>query len=197
MASRTTAGAVVLDWDESTNRPATYEYRWRTAAVGSGNPGTWRGPTTGIVATRATKTGLTRGREYDFQVRARNVFGASAYSGSQQATPYVNFAPPPAPGNVQLTLSTTLGGALNIRWSASSTATSYEYRYRTSRITAGGWTEVDVTTVGPHAITGLTNGTAYQAQVRAHTTGRCPPHGRRFPPPPRLRGSYGREHRPA
>ena len=171
--STTTVRAVDLDWGASTNSPTSYEYRWRTAAVGMGNPGAWQGPTTGITETEATKsTGLTGGVEYDFQVRARNAAGASNWSGSRQARPYGNLNPPSIRPTFTVDESTDTAGAVDLDWDASSNRpASYEYRWRTAAVGSGNpgtWRgpETGITDT-EDTKEGLTGGVQYDFQLRS------------------------------
>ena len=172
-ASTTAIGAVVLAWTESTGDPDSYEIQWRTSAVVDGDPGPWQGPDTGITLLTATKTGLTGGTGYDFQVRARNTFGVSAWSGSQSATPYASISAPSIPKGLSAEASTVTARAVVLDWNASTTGDpdTYEYRWRTAMVgmtAAGEWQGPDTGIVDTEAIkTGLIGGTQYDFQVAA------------------------------
>ncbi len=115
--------------------------------------------------------GLDNGIQYDVQVRAVNSIGDGAWSGTEVGTPAL-----PAP-----TISSVRADdrALLISWNAPSGITSrvkaYDVRYiatSSDETVDSNWTvEEDVWEDGDgsltYAITGLTNGTGYDVQVRA------------------------------
>ena len=82
---RTTATSLTVNWLEPTNTgPAItdYDVRYR-----EGTSGGWTSHDHTGTATTATIAGLTEGRSYQVQVRARNAEGASGWSASGAATP--------------------------------------------------------------------------------------------------------------
>ena len=110
---------------------------------------------------------LTRGVEYSVQVRAENSVGTSGWSASGTGTPAV--VAPTAPQSVTLTPS---DDAIQVSWSAPSdnggaAITAHDVRYRAGE--SGDWTVIDTatTTARKYTVTGLSNGTSYQVQVRA------------------------------
>ena len=118
-----------------------------------------------------TITMLTNGTQYDVQVRAVNSNGDGTWSGTEVGTPAL---PAPTIGSVRAD-----DRALLISWSAPTGITSkveaYDVRYiETSADEAvdANWTVVEDAWEGAdgsltYAITGLTNGTEYDVQVRA------------------------------
>ena len=123
--------------------------------------------------TSYTVTGLTNGTAYRFKVRAVNGVGDGAESPeSEQVTPATT---PPAPtkpgvtaGNAEATLSWTSGG------NGGSAITKWQYARKEGIGDFGSWTDICETAGDPgcpdkrsHAVTGLTNGTAYRFKVRA------------------------------
>ena len=118
-----------------------------------------------------TITGLDNGTQYDVQVRAVNSNGDGTWSGTEVGTPAL---PAPTIGSVRAD-----DRALLISWSAPTGITSkveaYDVRYiETSADEAvdANWTVVEDAWEGAdgsltYAITGLTNGTEYDVQVRA------------------------------
>ena len=116
-----------------------------------------------------TISGLTNGTEYQVQVRAVNSVGDGAWSATAKATPATQA--PAAPGAPTLTAG---NAQLAVSWSApgdgGAAISAYDLRHSTD---GSSWTEVgDVwTSTGggslAHTISGLTNGTEYQVQVRA------------------------------
>ena len=140
-----------------------YDVRYRTGG------GSWTElpDTVKSTSTTATITGLTNGTAYEVQVRAGNSVGDGAWSASATGTP-VAAAVPSAPSAPSLTAG---DGQLGVSWTAPSdngaAIDDYDLRYRTG---GGSWTELPdavKSTSTTATITGLTNGTAYEVQVRA------------------------------
>ena len=126
--------------------------------------------------TSTTIDGLTNGTAYKIRVRATNNVGSGAWSTSATGTPK---AVPDAPDEPTLTIGTS--GSLAVSWSAPTdngfAVTDYDVQYRKCTATPkscdtnptwGSWSSKSFTGTGTSTtITGLTNGTAYQVQVRA------------------------------
>ena len=116
------------------------------------------------VNTIATITGLTNGTTYTVRVRATNSVGKGAWATATATAgaPAAPAAPTLDSGNAQLTAIWTAPS------DSGSAITDYDVRY--SSDSGATWTETDDTTpsTGTTAtVTGLTNGTSYQVQVRA------------------------------
>ena len=119
-----------------------------------------------LTATSYVHDGLTVGRTYYFQGRAVTSAGVmSAWSAQVSATVLS------APNIGAPSLTATRGnGQVTLTWSAPSnlagqTIASYDYRYAASGSTLGAWT--DAGNDGTKTISGLTNGTAYDFELRA------------------------------
>ncbi len=117
-------------------------------------------------STTATITGLTNGTAYEVQVRAGNSAGDGPWSASATGTPVAAASAPSQPSRPTLTAG---DGQLDVSWNAPASngaaITDYDVRYRRS---GGSWTELSGEFLNLRAtITGLTNGTAYDVQVRA------------------------------
>ena len=116
-------------------------------------------------ALTATLTTLTNGTSYQVQVRAGNANGDGAWSSSataQAGAPEPPAAPTLTSGNAQLGVSWTAPA------SSGSAITDYDVRY--SSDSGATWTELADATPSTDltaTIATLTNGTAYQVQVRA------------------------------
>ena len=140
--------------------------------------GSWTDHSHTGTTTTASITGLTNGTAYQVQVRATNAVGTGSWSASAKEQPNTVPGAPGAP---------TLGvwhASLNVSWSAPSSnggsaISDYDVQYRactatpltcTTSPTWGSWTEWNASNTGTTttaSIIGLTNGTAYQVQVRA------------------------------
>ena len=127
-----------------------------------------------FTGTTATVTGLAPGTGYWVRVHARNANGVSAWS-PHVRTVTLSTVPGPPVG-----LAVTPGAAkLDLEWTApSSSPASYDVHYTSSSTVARdadatgsnpatAWVDASHTgTTATHAITGLTNGTAYRVRVR-------------------------------
>ena len=156
---------IALSWDDPQNSRIT---RWRYS---KDNGATWTDvPNSGASTTTYTVPNLTNDRAYTFRVRAVTSAGAGSASDPVTATPKAVPEPPAnpaaAPGG---------SGEIVLTWDADSTATGWQYRYKTSG-GYGGW--VDIPCVSPcnprtlntHTVTGLHNNVQYTFQVRARNS---------------------------
>ena len=143
--------------DNNGNAITGYDYRYRTGS------GAWT-VVDNSTSTSFTITGLSNGNTYAVQVRASNVKGDSDWSSSASvrpsaAAPDTPAAPGLASGNGQLT------GTITAPNNNGSAITRYDYRYRTG---SNNWSSaVSNGSSTSFTITGLTNGTSYEVQVRA------------------------------
>ena len=137
-----------------------YDVRYRRSGGG------WRDHPGQFLDRSTTITGLTNRTAYEVQVRAGNSVGKGSWSASATGTPAASASVPSAPSRPTLTPGDR---QLGVRWSAPASngaaITDYDVRYRRS---GGGWRDhpgqfLDRSTT----ITGLTNRTAYEVQVRA------------------------------
>ncbi|MCG7377735.1 glycoside hydrolase family 6 protein [Paenibacillus sp. ACRSA] len=128
------------------------------------------GPFTTIAAnvsgTSFNNTGLINGTTYYYVVTAKNAVGESVNSTTATATPVAGVTTPAAP----TALTATAGNAqVNLTWTASAGATSYNVKRATSA--AGPFTTIAANVNGTSfANTGLTNGTTYHYVVTAVNT---------------------------
>ena len=114
-----------------------------------------------------TRTELDPGAEYEVQVRAVNGIGNGAWSSEESVT--TDAIPPDAPTILSLTPGDT---AINVQFSppdsdGGATIENYDVQHR---IGNGAWTVIDSATAGTtlsYTITGLTNSSEYEVQVRA------------------------------
>ncbi len=146
-------GQIGVSWNSSLGA-TSYNVKYSTA------PG---GPYTVVPVTGLSTNlpGLTNGTTYYVVVSAINSVGEGANSGQISTSPVAPSAPVAPTG-----LTATSGfGQVNLSWTASATATSYNVRYGTA---SGGPYGAPVNVNGTTAnIPGLTNGTTYYFVVSA------------------------------
>ena len=154
-AGTATSTALTFTWGASTEA-TSYGYQYKKASDAN-----WEAEQT----TRnpiETLTRLDNETAYDFQVRAINAGGASAFTQGSGSTTALA-----APSSVSAGAATT--AALTFTWAASTGATSYDYQYKKSSDADWG---AEQTTNGLSAtLTGLDNETAYDFQVKASNAG--------------------------
>ena len=164
---------VTLTWLEPDSNGAsltTYHLQWRSSAQ-SFSSGRQVNLAAGVVR-HTLSTGISNGVQYFFRIRAVNARGNGGWSNEASATPSAPaqtvFAPSRAtnptgqPGNGRATWIATppsdRGAAI----------TSYIWRWR--RVGQVSWSNNVTTTIPALTVTSLTNGQAYEAQVRATNT---------------------------
>ena len=162
------SGQVTLRWTASDDsRITSYQYdNWR---VTPGSWGGWRNfsPGAGPGATGGRISGLVNGDQYGFRVRARAGALQGAASDAATATPAANIPPFKPTG-----LTATPGdGEVVLSWDnpRDSRITAYEVRQRASGGSWGSWTIISSSGANTTELTrgSLTNGTAYDFQIRA------------------------------
>jgi predicted RNA-binding protein with TRAM domain len=148
-----TGGSAVTTYKYSTNGGSN----WQTRAAG-----TTASPL--VISTLSTDgtTALTNGTSYNIQIKAVNAIGDGAATTSTVATPATT---PSAPS---ITLITQGNGQLSVAFTSGATGGSAITNYKYS--TDGGSTFTSVSpaaTTSPITITGLSNGTSYNVQIKA------------------------------
>jgi len=180
---RVTAGAaqLTLGWiAPSLNGGAAitgYRYRWSN----NGNDSDWEsaGGADGVAISGATSIAytiisLTNGTLYAVQVAAENSVGAGRWSESVRGKPVG------VPGVPREVAADSTDGGLVVRWQppadlggASPGELSYQVRWRAA--SASGFDNAHIADAAAgatnHALSGLSNGTAYVVQVRAVSAG--------------------------
>ena len=116
-----------------------------------------------------TVTGLTNGTAYEFQIRGVNATGDGPW-GTVTATPN-----PPALTVAPANIVATAGNAqVELTWTAVPGATSHQLRWAAS---TGAMPATWTTVTSPHIVTGLTNDTAYDFEVRGTNSAGPGPEG--------------------
>ena len=162
--AQTGGTSVELDWTAPDDGGATiteYQYRYQEGATAGG---TWTD--TDSTTTSHTITGLDKGTEYTFQVRARNSEGEGDASNTDTVTTLTTT--PNAP--TSLSATTTRTTAI-LTWTAptddgGTAITEYQYRYQEGSTAGGAWTDTNSTAV-TFTISSLDPSTEYTFQVRA------------------------------
>lgn len=158
----TASGAINLSWTNPTLANGVTvtkrEYRAKLSSASSW-PSSW---TQAGSATSYTITGLNAGANYDiqFRVQTNSVPTKTLAASSVRANGVVvgSVGSPSA-------TSGTANGAVNLAWSAASSATSYEYQSKKSTASGwGAWTSAGTGT--STTITGLDQGAIYQFRLR-------------------------------
>jgi predicted RNA-binding protein with TRAM domain len=117
---------------------------------------------TGTTASPIIITGLTNGTPCNVQIKAVNNMGDGTPTATIAATPAL---PPSAPTSIVITPSS---GQLSVAFTAAATGGSAIITYKYSIDNGGTFaTRQTGTTASPIVITGLTNGTAYNVQIKA------------------------------
>ncbi|MDH5824652.1 RHS repeat protein [Luteimonas sp. RD2P54] len=149
-------GTFTVSW---TSRSGATEYRLKQSKDGGSYTTVYTGP-----GFSKMMLGLSVGT-WDYQVRACNVGGCTAYSNI--ATTEVVFPPSGAP---TLTApATDNNGAFTVSWNSVTTATSYILQQRRN---GGSWGEIYSGATRSKAVSGLNNGN-YDYRVQACNAGGC------------------------
>ena len=170
LSSTVSSGTVTLSWNAPTNTGGGIDgYEYRTDPNNDGSWGEWTSVEDG--ATSVTLM-LENGRNYGFQVRAKNSAGTSTQSTKATATPIdPSVSVPSAPRNLSATAE---NGQVSLSWQAPATGTPViEYEYKFDTYDNGTWQTWKITgsTSTSYTVTGLTNETLYAFLVRARNAG--------------------------
>jgi hypothetical protein len=163
-ASAVSSSQINLSWSASSGATS---YNVKRATV-SGGP--YATIATGVTATSYSDTGLSASTTYYYVVSAVNSAGESPNSSEKSATTLV--AIPPAPTG--LTATAVSSSQINLSWSASTGATSYNVKQAT--VSGGPYTTIaSGVTATNYSNTGLTPSTTYYYVVSAvNTSGESP-----------------------
>ena len=161
-----TANTVSLAWD-AVSDATSYGIQYRTGS------GSWLMENVAITGTTAVVSGLTANTTYEFQVRATNSGGSSAWSASVSETTDIYIPPvepPTTPTNFRSTAQTET--SVTLAWDSQSNLTGYTLQYRASGTTTWTtWTPAPGASATSATITGLAAGTTYEFQLTATNTG--------------------------
>jgi Fibronectin type III domain len=142
------SGLLTWTWSpNATGGSSITSYSWSGACSGSGN------------VTTVTCSGLTGGANYTLRVTATNGVGTSI-AGSRSGTALTIPSPP-------IANSSPANGALNVTWTAPSSAGGTPITGYTATATSSGLLYSCTSTTLSCAITGLTNATTYSVSVVA------------------------------
>ena len=153
--SRPSTTSLTFSWAASSpSNGLGYEWRFKLASASN-----W---TTGSTTSRSvTRTNLTTGASYDFEVRAqRHSSARSAYASITAST----LVTPSVPSS--LTASRRTPKRITWQWGASTPTSGLGYEWRFKRSSASGWT-TGSTTSRSITRTGLNPNTSYDFEVRA------------------------------
>ena len=190
---------VALSWDDPGDADIVrYQYRYRSTADSSWNPGWADIAASSATTTSYTASGLVNGLEYTFEVRRMYLTNGLDDPGGPGTVISVPRGALAAPAGL-----TGVGGDQHVTLSwqdpADASVSGYQYRYRATSASAWApdWTDIAAgnATTTSHLVTGLTNLTQYAFEVRAVRAGLpgpatavdATPEG---PPDPALRTSY-------
>ena len=163
-----TAGSLDVMWDApADNNSAILYYQVQHKATADT---AWMVPPTNVLnGTSLTVPELTDGTSYDFQVRAINGVGMSAWSATGMGTPMASAAVPAAPAAPTVTTGSARG-SLDVMWVApadnGSAIIDYSLQYRVKD--AANWTVMTTAITGTSTtLSGMPDNTTYEVQVRA------------------------------
>ena len=158
---------ITAKWDAPASPVTIIDYDVRYCSSSCNVDANWTpiADVTNSTSLSETISGLNNGATYYVQVRAEAGVGAGPWSPSAS----IKAGLPEAPSDIGLESG---NDTLVVTWTApsgnGSLLTGYDFRY--SSDSGANWTEVSLSTVPPnpsHSLSGLSNGTTYQVQVRA------------------------------
>ncbi|WP_282126118.1 fibronectin type III domain-containing protein [Marinifilum flexuosum] len=152
-ASSITYSSMTISWDAMAD---TDDYDLQVRVQG----GSWT--TINQTGTSYNYTGLTGETTYEFQVRANNEIGSSAYSVVESATTLEAPTAPETPAN--LMASSITYNSMTISWDAVTDADDYDLDVRPQ---GGSWTTINQAGTS-YNYTGLAGETTYEFRVRAN-----------------------------
>ncbi|MEX2282481.1 MAG: fibronectin type III domain-containing protein, partial [Gemmatimonadota bacterium] len=164
-ANAASSSQINLSWNASSGIVDSYKIERKTGAAAFTEIASVNGATFAY-----TDQGLTAATPYDYQVRACNAGGCSAFSVTSTAT-----TQPAVPGAPSALLATTVSSSqIDLSWTAA-TGTVDTYRVERSATSGSGFTEIAsvARTTTAYQNTGLSAATQYFYRVLACNTGGC------------------------
>jgi len=154
-----TSNSISLSWNGKDDGITKYEIRYRALGTTA-----WTTPAA-VLETSRTVTGLKADTEYEFQIRALNVGGNSAWS----PRPLYTATLPVAPGNFRCTAKTQ--NSITLAWNSVAGAMGYtlEYKQTGSDSSWLTWTLGSGVNVTKATLTGLATGKEYDFRLMVIT----------------------------
>ncbi|MFA9370816.1 MAG: fibronectin type III domain-containing protein [Labilibaculum antarcticum] len=156
IATNITYNSITISWDAVADA-TDYDLNVRPN-------GTTTWTSVNLSTTTYNYTGLDAETAYEFQVRANNAIGSSAYSNTATATTLVAPSAPATPTN--LVASNITYNSFTITWDVTADADDYDLNVRP---VDGTWSTINLSTTS-YEYTGLDAETSYQFQVRANNS---------------------------
>jgi hypothetical protein len=159
-ATAVSSSQINLSWTDNSGNETGFKIERKTGAGGTYS----QIATVGANVTTYSNTGLAASTTYFYRVRANNGSGDSAYSNEASATTQAGGTAPAAPAG--LTATAVSSSQINLAWTASSGATSYNVKRAT--VSGGPYSTIatGVTTTS-YSNTGLSASTTYYYVVSA------------------------------
>ena len=155
-ATNITYNSFTISWDAVTDA-ADYDLNVRPSGIT-----VWT--SVNLSTTTYDYTELDAETAYEFQVRANNAIGSSAYSNTATATTLVAPTAPDTPTN--LAASNITYNSFIITWDVTTDAADYDLNVRPA---GGTWSTINLSTTS-YEYTGLDAETAYEFQIRANNS---------------------------
>ena len=152
-------GQLTVAWSDPTSgtTPDGYQLQWKLVTAGTYQ-------THSLTGTSYVITGLTNGSGYDIRVRSTHTTAGSSAWVVSTGTPQAAI---PAPSAVQSLAGQRGDGQVTLTWEAPTVGSPTQYRVRYRPVGSSAAHTTGTHSGSPVTISGLTNGTEYQFDVRA------------------------------